>query len=176
MTGVEELLSLIKLRPRHFAVIALLGTLILFLPETIATKFGLDLIPPVWRFTIGLATLASYAGIIIHLIIKIGEGRSAHKKKMEYQNTVLARLSALSKHEGSILKKCFDDKQQTITVHILAPAHPYAGALCTKGLLSQSWGSPGTYVTTTNEIPYTIPDFVWNSPEFSLIFSPEEAR
>lgn len=176
MTGVEQFLSLIKLRTRHFAVIALLGTFILFLPDTIGTRFGLDLITPVWRFTIGLATLASYAGLVIHVLIKAGERRAAYKKKMEYQGNVLARLSTLSEHEAGILAKCFEDQRQTITVHILAPAHPYAGALCAKGLLSQSFGSPGTYVTHTNEIPYTIPDFVWNSAEFIIAFSPEGTR
>lgn len=171
MSSIEQFLSLIKLKPQHYAVIALLGTLILFIPESIGTKFGLDLITGGWRFTIGIATLASYAGLSIHFIAWAAQCHTANKNKKQHQATILARLSALSEHEGEILKRCFDEQRQSITVHILAPAHPYAGALCAKGLLSQSWGSPGTYVTHTNEIPYTIPDFVWNSPEFHSTFA-----
>lgn len=174
MSGIEQVLSLLKLKVQHYAVAAILGTLIIFLPENLAKRFALDLITPGWRFAIGIVTLASYAGLIVHFAEKYLSWRSAAARKVEYQRGVLARLTSLCDEEAALLKKCFDEGRQTIAIHVLGKWHPYAGALCSKGLLAQSIGASGTYVTVTNEVPHTIPDFVWNSPEFIMAFSDDE--
>lgn len=149
MSAWPDWLKLIQLKPRFLFGIWLVGVLVLFIPETVAGKFGIDVLRNNYRAWIGLATLAAFAFWVVQLIPGFQQRRLAKLRKKE----VLKSLDSLSSEEWFLLAYCLHRGQQTICLKMGDKA---ATALCQKGLLVC-----GTGVGDPLGWPFTIPMFVW---------------
>jgi hypothetical protein len=142
-------LRAIQLKPRFLFGIWILGMLVLFLPENLATSFGIvkakiDLHP--W---LGLGTLAAFSFWLVQLIPAFQSFRSRRRYRME----MIRSLKSISPEEWILLAYCIERKQQRITLTIV---NRVAGSLVSRGILKRAEGG-GNIVAW----PYTIPNFLW---------------
>lgn len=165
MTGLRGILEFVKLSPRQLIILSVIGIAVLFIPEDLARGLGLNNLPRPIRTTIGILTLFSTLSLIVHIADYFIKAIQKRRRTHANQQVVLARLSSLSDNEYRIMSHCITMNQQTVTIHLLNEANSAALALCSKGLLQQSIGGNRASMIVTHEPSYTIPDFVWLSPE-----------
>lgn len=68
---MKDFAQLLKLPPSILSSIALATGLVLFLPQNILVKLGLNSIPPLWRTISGIAFIISASIVVIFILIKI---------------------------------------------------------------------------------------------------------
>jgi hypothetical protein len=149
MSFSVDWLKAIQLKPRFLFAFGVLGSFIIFLPQSAARSFGFTDIPKSLRPLIGIATLGSFTFWVVQLI---PEYRIFQSRKREKHRLVEA-LDSISGGEWVVLAYCLDINQQTIPLSLADRA---GGMLASKGMLLRSGG-------TGNQLawPHTIPDFLW---------------
>lgn len=137
-------------RPARYAFgIAAFGLLVLFTPQGLAVRFGLDDLPRTLRTTVGLLTLAALVFGVVQLVPPIQTWR----KRQEARHRRLEQLDRLSEEEREFIYACRRGNHQTVTMEY---SNPYATALMARGLMTRYSGQGNIL-----EWPFTIPDDVW---------------
>lgn len=156
-------LKVIQLKPRFLLGLWLIGTLILFLPSSVANSLGIVLLREHYRGWIGLATLSAFSFWVIQLWPLLRRWQQNRRRKAE----ILEAINSLSVYENFLLAYCLDRNQRTICLKITDVA---AGSLCQKGLLIRA--DNGHFMA----FPHTIPLFVWRHlQELKPQILPQEA-
>jgi len=146
---IGDLIKLLQLKPRYWWGIGVFGCMVLFLPEKIASTFGIESFRTNFRPYVGPATLAAFVLWIVSLIPRW----SARRAEKQDKSDVLKCLESLSPDEWLLLAYCVDRGRRTLSLPL---TNPPALALSSKGLFESPSGT-----TSILRHPYSIPNFVW---------------
>jgi hypothetical protein len=149
MSFSSDWLKAIQLKPRFLFGIWLLGTLVLFLPENVAARFGIVEARIALQPWIGLGTLAAFSFWVIQLIPSLSD----YWLKRKFKRQIIRALDFMSPEEWVLLAYCLKQNQQTVTLSLVDRA---AGSLTARGILDRAGG-----VGNQLAWPYTIPTFLW---------------
>lgn len=136
-------------QPRFLFGIALLGIVLLFLPDDWAGPFSIKTIRDNYREWIGIATLAVFVFGIVQLI-PVAQGRLRERKK---RKATLDSLPTLSPEERFLLAHCLSQQQTTLSIDV---TDQWAKALVAKGIM-ETYAGLGRPLSW----PFTVRDFVW---------------
>ncbi len=149
MSWLSDSLKVIQLKPRFLCGIWLIGMLVLFFPNGLATMFGFREIREHFRGWIGLGTIVAFAFWLVQLVPSWQQARAIKK----YRRRIIETLTSLSADEWLLLAFCVHRNQRTLTLEV---THRAVNALKAKGLIVMASG-----VGNNLAWAYTIPDFVW---------------
>jgi Super-infection exclusion protein B len=95
-------LKIFHLKPRYFFAVFFFGTLVLFLPTDVATKFGILALRVCYLPWVGGGTLAAFVLWAVHIVPWIND-KIAERR---YRTQVLQNLSGLTMQERFLLCFC----------------------------------------------------------------------
>jgi Super-infection exclusion protein B len=149
MSVVGEIKEALDTKAKLLIPIFLFGLLVLFIPETLAQKFGVEEIRKSYRGYVGIGTLALGSILAVQLVVKgwkWREGRTARRQ-------ALRALESLGTREYLYLAYCVSRNRQSIVLRL---GDHDGGALAQKGLLQPA--KSGEVLA----YPFTIPEPVWD--------------
>jgi len=101
--NISNIINWIKLSPKYIIPIALLASLLVFLPDNTLSIFGVNTLSDKYRMWIGLICLSSYALLLTHLALWIKEYVTNKLNAKRSRKETLESLRDLSPEEKVIL-------------------------------------------------------------------------
>jgi len=101
--NLGNIVDWIKLTPKYIAPIALLSSLLLFLPSNSISIFGVNNLVDTYRMWIGLTCLSSYSLLLTHFVFWLKDYGANARKNYHIKTKRISLLKNLSPEEKEIL-------------------------------------------------------------------------
>jgi len=151
--NLKDLLEVFeKLKP-YLTLLWIVDILMLILPIKIMDFLGLVAFRNTFRPWMGFFALAGFVEAIRSWHESKKDKSAIAEEKQNYQDSVIAKLSSLTREEVFIVQVCLFNMEQTIILKVIDPT---TVSLCSKGIIEAAGGTGNA-----DAYPYHIPDFVW---------------
>lgn len=156
MSGfIDTALAAIKLAPRVLFAIWFFGVIVLFVPHSLASQFGLEAFRQDNRQWIGVATLGTFVLWITNAAVWAYRRLVGRIQAYRHRRRVLAELIRLSREERQVL--AYFIHRGAPTQRLILTYAP-ARSLEAKGLLDSVPGAGSMF-----DWPFVVPSFVWDA-------------
>ncbi len=135
-------------------ILATCATALMFSPQAVATRLGIDSLRSDYAPWIGVAWLVSTAVLVTFVVSRLWARVQRHVNARACRRATSAALATLSPDEWSILLLALGQNQKTVYLQF---SNSPAAALVSKGLLVQAGGRAHIL-----HWPFTVPDAVWD--------------
>lgn len=155
---MKGLLELIKLPPTLLSAVALFTGAILFLPQSILSKIGLDNIPSLWRTIIGIAFLIALSVDVVYLVLMIAKNIQTRYYELKLKRRFPEMMQKLRGEELLVLALLYCSPNFTSRL----PASDGVTLRLSSKLMIQLTSSTNITYGDDMRVPYTITPYTHN--------------